>query len=725
MKDVSELLADHKRTDLTGNRLWVDRVKPCPGFVADSISFITYKNVEAAYLLKFDFYVDDVQVVPKMTAFKWTPCAICAEYTLGNLKISEKKYIGQDDTAVSALKIMNSGDRGITLAYRANTLLTELKKQARALYNPCFISYDNRNSDVIGFRIHLDCFARNVLRQNVYAQFRYHVPDATTASENDSLCGSIFIGPGETKPLTALFSCNIDDDSTDRVNKLKVLSHSEGLAERNDIAFQGWYERNVPELTCSDSLLEKLYYYRWYVVYKNIITPGVDCFQQECIYEGKDQFAQICTGSAAMQMRDARWMKHGKLALSQLNTLIKSQIQDGIDAGRFRDMYLNDIPFTAWETARIMGREDVFSDVFEPLKRFVDWETSELFVNDESFLPIVTGSWRTAAEYQPSFFEFTNPPWDHTQSNPFGNEHKTAVHRVEEAVYTYQNLYAIAEMAKAIGAGDLSDQYARRANVVIQNIIRFMWDEPTKFFYDLHPDDRRKALQSKNFAGFLPARCGIADEYGDEMFAHLMVEFDVPYPIPTAATDSPAFTPDNTWRVGPNASNEAPFHYDCCWNGPTWNFANSLVLDALGSYIQRSGSQLLNGTFVHLFQKWCEEQNPNENAIPNSCEHYNPYTGKPLRDVKDYFHSSFIDIVIKYVVGIMDVNGDSVVLNPLDIGVKKLFLKGIPIKGNSLDFLWDATEDPRNLIIRINGKTAYSGATQNKITIDLKGMDNE
>lgn len=722
MKDVIELLSDNGRTDLTGNRLWVDRLNPCPGFVADRISFITYKNIEAPYLLKFNFWVDDEKITLSRAAYQWTPSAVCAQYTAENLSIHEKKYIGRDDIAVSVLDITNTGESGIFINYRASTLLTVLNKQPRALYNPNFVSCDNRNKDTIGFRVNLECTARNVLRTNANARFCFHIPGAKTGRDNDTLNGGFYIAPGDIKHITAVFSC-FTEDAREAEGQLRTLAQCEELTERNNSAFQKWFEENVPQMDCSDPMLEKLYYYRWYVVYKNTINPGVDCFQQECIYEGKDNFALLCTASAAMQMRDARWMKHGRLALSQLGTLIKSQITEGIDTGRFRDMYLNDIPSAALETAYIMDCESILADVFRPLRRFVDWEASDLFIKDESQLPLVTGSWRTAAEYQPSFFEFTDLPWDHTQSNPFGNEHKTAVHRVEEAVYLYQNMQAVAKMAETMGCDRTANQYIKKADAIKSSIISYMWDENTKFFYDLHPGDLKKALKSKNFAGFMPARCDIADGYGDELFAHLSSEFNTPYPIPTTATDSPAFSPDNTWKAGPYASDEEPYHYGCCWNGPTWNYANSLVIDALGSYIQRSGSKQLPNTFANLFLKWCEEQNPDENAVPNSCEHYNPYTGEPFRDIKDYFHSFFIDIVMKYIVGIVPGDKDTITVAPIDIGVERLMVRDIPYRGHSIDFLWDSGKEMDKLTLNVDGKIIFTGRTLKKITIYLKGND--
>ena len=72
---------------------------------------------------------------------------------------------------------------------------------------------------------------------------------------------------------------------------------------------------------------------------------------------------------------------------------------------------------------------------------------------DGDYLPTQIGSWPTGMEYQPSFFQFTDPPWDHTESERYrgAGREPTRIERVDKASYLYLSALAISRMAETLG----------------------------------------------------------------------------------------------------------------------------------------------------------------------------------------------------------------------------------------------------------------------------------
>lgn len=718
--DIINLLSNDILTDMTGNRFWLDGIKKEPGILAEKNSYITYDNVSTNLWFKVVLSKNEEKLVPERVGYTWTPAGIFARYKWGGFEVSEKKFITRDDVFGSVFVFENTSGKEISVDVEISTYLTEVKDHFRSLYNPGFIEYENVNAHGVGLQTRLDVKARNVLRETSDANIVFFCKFFSVTDTNDTFGGRLILKPGEKAEISVLGSISHKKSVRELYDLLEAFSEK-NVCSVSDKEITNWFSENVPEFSCSDLALTKLYYYRWYIVYKNLINPEIGCFNNLCMYEGKDQFSLLCSASAAMHIRELRWLKDTSYVVSELWAIEESRIKEGVTKGRLRDLYVADIPTAIWETACLMPEKEKkkILDMRTFVKEYVDYHSSKAYIPEGAPLPVVIGSWRTAAEYQPSFFEFTEPTWDHTQSNPFGNEHKTKLHRVDDSVYLCTNLDAVSRLYYDCGEESVAEKYRREAEKTAENIRKYMWDDKTSFYYDLNPENLSRALQSKCYDGFLGAKLEMPQKKREALMGHLENEFSAPYPIPTVARDCPAFSPDNTWKIGLLASGENPYYYNCCWNGPSWNFANSLVIDALGKTVQMSEDRTHGKLFADLFMKWCREQCPDADAVPNACEHYNPFTGEELRAVRDYSHSTFIDIVMRRVVGIMEVSEETIFLNPIDIGLSKLSVMKIPVKGHLLDFVWDEKEENK-LQVFCDGSLVYKGRNLDGFKIDLR-----
>lgn len=728
MRNIIGRLTNKSRNDLTGNRLWINDLERRLGFVSPKVSYITYKNIEQGCLwgcnLRVNGKIADVFCVD----YYWTPTAIISAYNADGIRVTEKKYIDRNDKFISIIEVENVSDGKINITFLIDTLLGKLEESHRALHNPAFIRWDNRGHEFVQFQMIVDCEARNIIREVIKPHICIYSKDFKTADDNCTLMRTIDLDGGESKRI--IIAGQIQHQSISDINNLMdEIQGGHDLYSANDDYFNEWFQENVPDFSCSDSYVEKMYYYRWFIVYKNIINPEVDCFNDYCFYEGKDRFSVLCSGSSAMQINEARWLKNKEFVKGHIANLMKSQVNSGMENGRFRDTYINNIPSAVWGMCMVNDDYEMAEKYSDNLIHFVQWESSEKFVKHEDSLPIVVGSWRTASEYQPSFFEFTKPKWDHRLSAPFLKEHMTALKRVDEAVYLYMNFKAIENILIKIGRAESAEYYSKKAETLKTSIIKNMWDEETEFFYDLEPNSNQKAMQSKNYAGFTPALTDIASADGGGLFKHLENpnEFLSAFPIPSVSKDCPAYNADNQWTAGPAASVENPYRYGCCWNGPAWNFSNSIVIDALGEFIQRQGFVQKKTLYKTLFSKWTAAQYiDGDISSPNTCEHFHPDTGKHLSGVTDYFHSTYNDILIKRIIGIIPEDSDVLTLNPIDMGWDYFSLEGLTYRNKKVDVFWKSpqyikkNEGEQGLVILINGRRAANSKTLQKIQIDLR-----
>ncbi len=91
-------------------------------------------------------------------------------------------------------------------------------------------------------------------------------------------------------------------------------------------------------------------------------------------------------------------------------------------------------------------------------------------------------------------------------------------------------------------------------------------------------------------------------------------------------------------------------------------------------------------------------------ADPIIYEHYNPETGKPISQEEDYFHSTWIDLIVSYVAGVIPLPGGKVAFSPIDCGFESFSLRGVRVASHVIDVEFDQTNGYR---VMIDGRSTY------------------
>jgi hypothetical protein len=274
-----------------------------------------------------------------------------------------------------------------------------------------------------------------------------------------------------------------------------------------------------------------------------------------------------------------------------------------------------------------------------------------------------------------------------------------------------------------------ANRYKEKQVKLKVNILAKMWDQESHFFYDLEPGSGAKALLSRSVVGFFPGLADLLQEEHMSMYDYLgdPEEFYAEHPIPTVSRKCPAYSPDNVWVIGPNASAGHPYKYPCCWNGPSWHFSNSIALDGLGASIQKfENAKPYVDLFRDLWNKWTKSQIVDEEKnIINTGESVNPDTGVWNKEVYDYFHSYYNAILISRIAGIIPEESDTLRIKPLDMGWDYFVLENVPYHGKRITVTWRKSGCGKNtrfdegMTVMVDGRPAAKSDVLTELVIHL------
>ncbi|MBC5991899.1 amylo-alpha-1,6-glucosidase [Pontibacter cellulosilyticus] len=184
-----------------------------------------------------------------------------------------------------------------------------------------------------------------------------------------------------------------------------------------------------------------------------------------------------------------------------------------------------------------------------------------------------------------------------------------------------QNLVALSELC-AVVADSEERHFKEQAGLTENSILQFMYDKQDAAFYDLYGHHYKK-LKVRTGTIFFPVVLkSVPKEICQQVLdRHLLHKdgFHVPFPVPSLATNEPAFNPDESVYI---------------WRGPTWVLFNWFIQ-------------------AHLLEKdYTEEASKLLQSIKQLIsksgfrEYYNPFTGEG-NGAQDFTWSGLVVDMIK------------------------------------------------------------------------------
>ena len=481
----------------------------------------------------------------------------------------------------------------------------------------------------------------------------------------------------------------------------RELQRAPGSAQTVPAAAWREFLSLVPHFECSDEMLTRYYWYRWYGLRLNTIPPGGN-YAAPAVTEGIAYFRGVITYSLMCHIFECKWLADPSLAQGCLRNHLAHQTPAGHFAGHIYVNHVNDQGFYHTDAGGAAGElllhhPDIqfAGEVDRALVKLLGYYTHQ---RDREQLSLydVWDQYETGQEFTSRYFHADE------QADLYGWDHKLRLKGVDVTYYVYRLVDFLRQRAQALGRNNDARRHSERLQRIRKAVQSRMWDPERRFFFDYSSDTERISPYWAA-VGFYPLITGLASrEQALAAGAHLLPggRFDTPWPTPTVPADDPNFQADPRWR-GERAN--------CPWNGRIWPMVNSHIVEVLArlaaedprTYRPRLAWYLKRFVAMMFFEKAGRPGWPKDPGRPNCFEHYSPQDGTACdyRGIDDYMHSWVADLILKYVAGVrmsQDEDGTlQLLIDPMPFRLKHFLLRDCRLRGQRLDVCWNRSRNGR------------------------------
>jgi hypothetical protein len=428
-----------------------------------------------------------------------------------------------------------------------------------------------------------------------------------------------------------------------------------------------WLQKNIPLFECPDRDVEEIYYFRWWSFRKHLKqTPKgyvITEFLPPVSHAG--DFNTISC-AASLHLAEGRWLRDDRY----LNDYTKFWLRG--DHGKPQPHFHK---FSSWFAAAAWDRYLVNGDKKFPIK----------------FLPDLVAdyrAWENERQLPNGLF------WQYDVRD--GMEESISGARTAKNIrptinsYMFANARAIAEIASLANKPKLAAEFTDKAAELKRLTQQHLWDTNANFFKVLVATTNPSASfvlyvpsSAREAVGFIPWMFNLPDsgkgyEVAWWQFTHPQV-FSAPFGLTTAERRHPQF---RSHGIG-----------TCEWDGAIWPFATSQTLYALGNMLRDSSQNLVTAqNHFNAFLTYTRSQR----AVgkPFIGEYLDEVTGDWINrnDRSRYYnHSTYADLLITGVIGLIPRADDVVEINPLlpPHTWDWFCLDGVKYHGHMLTVIWD------------------------------------
>ncbi len=557
------------------------------------------------------------------------------------------------------------------------------------------------------------------------------------------------IAPGRTKVFKSTLALRLSGESSRLDSVLRCTSYRNWIIRPDDqdardvvvdqvAAYQGWFDANVPFFDCSDPWVRKMYDHRAYLLRKNTLDPKLGRMRWPTQSEGRWRspwYANVISYGAGHQVREARWLRDPKYGQGHLRTWATNEKPDGVypshvtPNGPAGGQYTDWITSTAWDNSLVHPDRAFLASVVDALAANVrGWQKT--CDPDGDGLLEVDSHWWTGMEYQPSFFFFSNYK---TSKDFYGPASPVSIERVDLTAYNYGNAVAVARIYRMLGEPDRAKEFDDLASKIARAITAKMWRPEKRFFYSLRASDDAVA-DVKEVIGVYPFYFGMVP-WGkgyESAWASILDpnQFWTTWPVSSVSKECLAYSQQN-WPGDGRAST-------CMWNGPTWPHADSLVMTAMARTLRAtqehgvSDSPLKKEHLWKLFLSFTKAQYRDQDlGLTWTGEFYDGETARWKTGERDYNHSTWLDILIPELIGLVPRDDDRIEVDPMlpDGALDWFVLDGVRYRGHDVAIVWDAPtagspdhngDGRKGLDLYVDGRQVASSPTLSRLIVGLK-----
>jgi len=469
------------------------------------------------------------------------------------------------------------------------------------------------------------------------------------------------------------------------------------------------YFGSVPAFRCSDPYLENHWWYRWYGLRLNGITPGGGApnYRHPTVCEGIAYFHVPISYSAPGQIRELRWLADPTWARGVLRTFFDHQKEDGslhgriyADHGEGTDFYHADWGGALHALDAVHPDPAFLAEIYPRLSRYAGWLLGTRDTEASGMFDVLD-QYETGQEYM-SRYQAVDP-----EADRHGWENRIRLKGIDVTVYGYRLLRALEWIAATTAPSEVP-RWRAAADRTAAACRECMWDAGAELFSDVDPATGRRT-GVKAAVCFYPYATDLTNEkhvagFGRHLFDPK--EFWTRYPVPSSALDDPLYRPDAEWKGK---------RHNCPWNGRVWPMTNSHVADALARVVRahRPDWAPRLGQFLRQYFRMMTDGGRADR--PNCFEHYHPVTGRAsrYRGIDDYQHSWINDLIVSHLLGVLPHGATGCTVHPLRLGVTRARVDGLAVAGHRLR----VQVDGNRFQVAVDGRAAGKGRVGEAVTI--------
>ena len=418
-----------------------------------------------------------------------------------------------------------------------------------------------------------------------------------------------------------------------------------------------WLVENVPFFDCPDKRFEQTYYYRWWTFRKHIKnTPDGFVFTEFLDQIGHSGKYNTISCALGHHVCEGTWLRNNRYIDDTARFWYRGH-ENGLQPHLHK--------YSHWGTWALYRRYLVNQDttlLTSLLDAFIQdyrmWEADKGLENGlfwqydvrDGMEESISGS-RTAKNARPTLNS-----------------------------YMYGAALAISNIAHMTGQRSVADEYAKKASAIKLRTQRLLWDKQAKFFKVKRPDDTFTDVREQ--IGFIPWYFDLPDPGYEQAWEQLLDPqgFAAPMGITTAERRHPDF---RSHGVG-----------TCEWDGAVWPFATSQTLTAMANVL-RHYDQAFVDTEDYFNTLLTYARSHQYRGKPYIGEYLDEITGQWLKPDANrsryYNHSTFCDLVISGLIGLVPRHDNTVCVSPLLPADQWdwFCLDNVRYHGRDLTILWD------------------------------------
>ena len=414
-----------------------------------------------------------------------------------------------------------------------------------------------------------------------------------------------------------------------------------------------WYERNIPFFDCSDPQITGIYYYRWKLYKAHLKDLGgrgyiVTEFLDDVSWALKPY--QSLNDATAFHIEEGRWLKDDRYLDDYINFMYSGG---------------NDRHFSEAIAAADYARYLVNGDRAFAIKNLAAMEHiyqlwSNHYLSDKGLYfiePLLD-----ATEYSIASIDASGG-----KDGFFGGD----AFRPTINSFMFANAMAISKLAALAGDTNTAATYATKADALRETVEKDLWNTNFEQFMDRYKVNNQYVhywdfIRGRELAGYVPWAFDLPDHDPryNAAWSHLVAtdEFAGPYGLRTVEPSYQYYM--RQYRYAFVNGKKMP---ECEWNGPSWPFDTTLVLDAMANLLNDYSQNLVRADdYVRLLKQYTRQHYLN--GGPDLQEDYNPDTGKVIVGLPrshHYNHSAYDDLIITGLVGLRPRADNVLEVNPL------------------------------------------------------------